>query len=90
VHFYKSLAYRVGSADALELAERLETWHDAMVSHERAQRRLNSRSCPADCPHTEVADLWREAQRVYGRAADELVFLRTRAIGSAAEQPQAT
>jgi hypothetical protein len=82
VHFYKSLAYRVGSAEALELAERLEVWHDAMVSHERVQRRQDSRSCPPECPHTDVADLWREAQHVFGRAADELVFLRTRAIGT--------
>lgn len=89
MHFYKSLAYRVGSADALELAERLEAWHDAMVSHERAQRRQNSR-CPPDCPHTEVADLWREAQQIFGRAADELVFLRTRAIGTAGQQQQAS
>lgn len=85
MHFYKSLAYRVGSAEAMELAERLETWHDAMVSHERAQRRQNSRTCPSDCPHSEVADLWREAQQAFGRAADELVFLRTRAIGAGSQ-----
>ncbi|HXH06265.1 MAG TPA: hypothetical protein VNI83_06710 [Vicinamibacterales bacterium] len=78
--FYKALAHRVGTQEALELAQRLAVWHDAMVSHER-QIRQGLESCDEECPHQQAGSLWKEAQQVFGDAARELVFLRSRAEG---------
>jgi hypothetical protein len=78
MHFYKLMAHKAGSADALDLAERLAAWHDSMVSHERELSR-EAAPCEEECPHGEALALWLEAQRAFGDAAQELVFLRTRA-----------
>lgn len=79
MHFYKLVAHRTGTADALQLAERLAAWHDSMVAHERGLKRQTD-PCGDECPHVEASGLWLEAQQTFGDAAQELVFLRTRAL----------
>jgi hypothetical protein len=69
------LGNKIATADALELAERLSAWHDAMVAHERAR----PRGCDDECPHTEAPVLWGDASRVFGAHARELGFLASRA-----------
>jgi len=77
---YRLLATRVGTPDALDLAQDLADWHDAMVRHERSQAALGANCAGAeDCPHFEARDLWRRARQVFGNAADELAFLRSSA-----------
>jgi hypothetical protein len=85
MQFYRFLANQVGTQDAIDLANRLIAWHDAMVAHERAIKREVS-ECDEPCPHAEAAELWREAQQVFGPAADELAFLRAQA-GKAQRAP---
>jgi hypothetical protein len=83
MQFYRFLANQVGTQDALDLANRLVAWHDAMVAHERAIKREVSEGCDQPCPHDEALDLWREAQQVFGPAAAELAFLRAQAEATA-------
>ena len=80
MHLYKLIAHKAGSAEALRLADRLAAWHDSMVAHERELKR-QSEPCPEECPHVEAPALWVEAQQTFGEEAQELVFLRTRALG---------
>lgn len=80
LHVYRLLAGRIGTSDALDLAEDLAAWHDTMVLHERAQSALGGRCSTADdCPHTEARDLWRRARQTFGTDADRLTFLRASA-----------
>jgi hypothetical protein len=65
----------VGTPEALDLAGRLSSWHDAMVSHERIGR---GSECDDECPHADAGPLWQEAVRTFGAKADELRFLRSR------------
>jgi hypothetical protein len=74
---YHSLANAIGTREALELAHRLSSWHDAMVVHQRRAGRLRGTRCDVDCPHAEAKALWAEALAAYGERADELRFLRT-------------
>ena len=71
------------SADAASLRARLQSWHDAMVTHER-RLRLDPTAdlCDDDCPHVEASALWREAAAILGPRASELTFLRSRALGA--------
>ena len=71
------------SADAASLRARLQSWHDAMVTHER-RLRLDPTAdlCDDDCPHVEASALWREAAAILGPRAGELTFLRSRALGA--------
>ena len=71
------------SADAASLRARLQSWHDAMVQHER-RLRLDPTAdlCDDDCPHVEASALWREAAAILGPRASELTFLRSRALGA--------
>lgn len=80
---YRNVAHRVGTPDALELANELREWHDAMVTHERMLRRSGVDEEPADedCPHTEAVVLWTRAQRILGTYARELTFLQRSAEG---------
>ncbi len=86
---YVLLGSRIGTAEAASLCVRLTTWHDAMVAHER---RLNTgrttASCDDDCPHVEARSLWPEALATLGSRANELTFLRSRAIDDS-PSPQA-
>jgi hypothetical protein len=80
LHVYRLLAGRIGTADAIELAQDLAAWHDTMVLHERAQTALGAQCSSADdCPHTEARDLWSRARKTFGPDAERLTFLRTSA-----------
>jgi hypothetical protein len=76
VNLYRRIGYAHGSPEALELAERLSSWHDAMVAHER---RMPESRCDDECPHADAGALWREATQVFGATASELRFLASRA-----------
>ena len=81
VNLYTLLGYGVGTSEAAALSKRLATWHDAMVSHERRVRGGHARDvCDEDCPHAEAPELWAKAVTTFGDRADELSFLRSRAI----------
>ena len=88
---YRSLGMAIGTREALDLANRLSAWHDAMVRHRRHTGDATN-SCEADCPHEQAAALWPEALSVYGDRAGELAFLRTiggpraQRIGAAVDQ----
>jgi hypothetical protein len=79
MNVYRRLGYTHGTPEAVQLAERLAAWHDAMVAHER---RAGSR-CDDECPHAEARVLWREALERFGTAAHELRFLERRAAVAA-------
>lgn len=74
---YRSVATAVGTREALDLAQRLAVWHDAMVMHRRRAGDEAGPSCDADCPHEQAESLWLEALEVYGDRARELAFLRS-------------
>ncbi len=76
MNLYRSIGNAIGSREALELAERLSSWHDAMVGHERLARVQDV--CDDECPHGDAGPLWIEASRTFGARADELRFLRSR------------
>jgi hypothetical protein len=72
-----------GTAEAASLRARLMAWHDAMVSHERRRRADRpAEVCDDECPHAEARALWVEAVAMLGSRANELTFLRSRALGS--------
>ena len=71
----------VGPAEAPSLRVRLMAWHDAMVAHERRLRALESTDvCDDECPHVEARRLWGETAAILGTRANELTFLRSRAL----------
>ena len=80
MNIYRMIGNKLGTPEAIELAERLSAWHDAMVAHERAPRRVNG--CDDECPHMDAMVLWREAARLFGDRAGELRFLRSRGTQS--------
>ena len=72
-----------GTADTASLRARLQSWHDAMVTHERRLRvDPDADPCDDECPHVEASALWREAAALLGPRAGELTFLRSRALGA--------
>jgi hypothetical protein len=73
---YLLIGARLGVPGTDPLLHRLADWHDAMVAHERARR---YESCDDECPHAQARQLWKEAVNKFGRGANELVFLRSRA-----------
>lgn len=82
MNLYTQLANRVGSAEAMDLADRLGAWHDEMVLHRRrALRPGTSERCDEECPHQAAVALWAEVRAVFGDAAQELRFLRSLAAG---------
>lgn len=74
---YHSLGSALATSTALELAQRLSAWHDAMVMHQRRAGAFRGRCCDSDCPHAQASALWNEARDVYGERAHQLGFLRT-------------
>jgi hypothetical protein len=84
LQLYLSVAHRTGSTQALELAEQLSAWHDEMVVHTRAVARGGAALCDDSCPHAQAIELWREARKVLGNAADRLSFLKAAALDSPA------
>ena len=84
---YRQVANRVGTNDALTLANELRAWHDAMVSHQRTLARLGVEgSCRdwEDCAHGLGRELWARATAVFGAEAESLTFLRESAGDMAA------
>jgi hypothetical protein len=74
-----------GTPDAALLQARLIAWHDAMVAHERRLRSGQTTDvCDDECPHVEARTLWAEAMAMLGPRANELTFLRSRALGASA------
>lgn len=78
MNVYRSLGYAVGTPEALELAERLSAWHDAMVAHERLARAAGDSRCDDECPHADARPLWHDALQTFGADARQLAFLRSR------------
>lgn len=76
MNVYRMIGKHAGTQEALELAERLSAWHDAMVAHERGA----GEGCDEECPHAEARPLWDEAVRTFGERAEELQFLKARAV----------
>lgn len=69
--------------EATSLCARLTAWHDAMVAHERKLRTATGAdACDDECPHVEARALWTEAVAAFGPRAEELTFLRTRALAA--------
>ena len=83
MNLYSMVGTGNGTPEAAALSDRLVTWHDAMVAHERKVRaRRADELCDEDCPHAQARGLWFEALEVFGDRAQELTFLRSRALGS--------
>jgi hypothetical protein len=81
MHHYRRIATQVGTPEAFDLAERIASWHDAMVTHERVIRASGEGCEELDpCPHVEADELWLQARTIFGTAADGFVFLRSRAL----------
>jgi hypothetical protein len=77
---YALLGSRIGTSEAVSLSDRLATWHDSMVAHERRLRAMRTDdACDDECPHMEARTLWAEAATMFGNRASELSFLRSRA-----------
>jgi hypothetical protein len=84
MNLYTMVASGSGRPEAEALSGRLETWHDAMVAHERKIRAGRAdAACDEECPHAEARTLWIEALQVFGDRAQELTFLRARATAAA-------
>jgi hypothetical protein len=80
---YAMIGSRAGTSAAATLSLRLAAWHDSMVAHERLLRAKRAADvCHDECPHVEARALWSEAQETFGPRADELVFLRSRAMSA--------
>ena len=80
---YAILGSGVGTAEAASLCARVTVWHDAMVAHERRLRMGRAGdACDDECPHVEARTLWAEAVTALGSRANELTFLRSRAVAS--------
>ena len=78
---YAILGSGVGTEEAATLCARLNSWHDAMVAHERRLRAgQTGHACDEDCPHVEARTLWAEALVTFGKRANDLAFLRSRAM----------
>jgi hypothetical protein len=85
MNLYTMVGSGNGTPEAEALSGRLETWHDAMVAHERKIRAGRADAvCDEECPHAEARTLWIEALNVFGDRAQELTFLASRAKAAAA------
>jgi hypothetical protein len=86
---YAALGAGVGTSEAESLRVRLRAWHDAMVAHERRLRTGGTGDrCDEECPHVEARALWAEALATFGTRANDLAFLRSRAMpASESSQP---
>jgi len=78
---YAMVSSGVNTNEGASLAARLAAWHDAMVAHERKLRMDHAGEiCDDECPHVEARLLWNEAVETFGSRAQELKFLRSRAL----------
>lgn len=81
MNLYTMVGSSVGSREAAALSPRLSAWHDAMVTHERKIRAGRPEEvCDEECAHAEARALWVEAVEIFGDRAEELTFLRKRAM----------
>jgi|RhiMethySRZTD1v2_1073278.scaffolds.fasta_scaffold00435_29 hypothetical protein len=81
---YAILSSGIGTTEATSLSARLAAWHDEMVAHERRLRSGTTTDvCDDECPHMEARTLWAEAFETFGTRANELAFLRSRALTDA-------
>ena len=79
------------TSEATALGVRLSAWHDAMVAHERKIRSGRADEvCDEECPHADARALWSEARRILGARAQELSFLRSRALAPAGRRRRHT
>ena len=86
---YVMLGSGTGTSESASLAARLAAWHDAMVAHERRLRTgRTADTCNDECPHVEARTLWAEALATFGPRANELTFLRSRAIGASGQSEE--
>jgi len=76
MNMYRVLGDRAGTTEARELAERLVSWHDAMVKHLRIIGARPHEICADGCPHEEASLLWSAAQATFGAGVSQLEFLR--------------
>jgi len=84
MNLYTMVGVGSGTPEAAALSARLESWHDAMVAHERKIRAGRAAAvCDDECPHAEAPTLWVEALEIFGDRAQELTFLRSRAVRGA-------
>jgi hypothetical protein len=84
MNLYTMVGSGIGTPEAAALNTRLANWHDSMVAHERKIRAGRADAgCDEECPHAEARTLWIEALEVFGDRAQELTFLRSRAIAAA-------
>ncbi len=74
---YLLIGTELGVTGDEPLLQRIAQWHDAMVAHERATRPFE---CDDECPHAEARRLWAEATAMFGRGAQRLSFLKSRAL----------
>jgi hypothetical protein len=81
MNMYRVLGDRAGTSDARELAERLVSWHDAMVKHLRIIGARPYETCADGCPHEEASVLWSAAHSAFGPSVSQLEFLRSHAEG---------
>jgi hypothetical protein len=80
---YTSIGSQVGSLEAAAWSGRLVAWHDDMVAHERLLRSgAAAADCHEECPHGEARVLWREAVATFNERANDLSFLRSRAMNA--------
>ena len=86
---YTMLSSSLDTREAAALSARLSAWHDAMVAHERRLRLGQTTDiCDDECPHIEARALWAEASAILGPRANELTFLRSRALRASASSNQ--
>ena len=82
---YAIVGSGIGTPEAASLRARLMAWHDAMVAHERRLRSAQTTDvCDDECPHVDARALWAETTALLGARANELTFLRSRALGTSA------
>jgi hypothetical protein len=81
MNLYTMVGSGIGSSEAIALSQRLAAWHDTMVAHERQLRGERVEElCDDECPHAEARALWNEAVETFGVRAQDMTFLRTRAM----------
>ena len=89
MNLYAILGSGAASEEAVSLRARLNAWHDAMVAHERRLRAgRTGAGCDEGCPHVEARLLWAEALATFGKGADDLSFLRSRASSAESHNEQ--
>lgn len=91
MNFYRQVANRVGSPEAVDMIDEMSEWHDRMVAHLRAPKGSGLSRCDDECPHADARRLWQATRNVFGEAAGEFEFLKRHgATGTPAAPPSAS